>query len=194
MSQELNRPMSSPAAIYTIGHSTHSLDDFLSLLARQEIGALVDIRRFPGSRKWPHYNRENLAAALAEQGIAYHWLESLGGRRKSSKDLASPNLGLRNDSFRNYADYMLTEEFREGVDELLKIARRRKTAMMCAESLFWRCHRRLVSDYLLAHGHGVEHIFPDGEVRPHALTRAANVESGRVTYPAPRGLFDDETR
>jgi uncharacterized protein (DUF488 family) len=184
--------MSFQPTVYTIGHSTHSLGDFLSLLARHEIAALADIRRFPGSRKWPHYNRENLAAALEEQGIQYHWLESLGGRRKSSKDGVSPNLGLRNDSFRSYADYMLTDAFCEGVGELLEIARNRRTAMMCSESLFWRCHRRLVSDYLLTHGTPVEHIFPGGDVKPHALTREAKIEAGRLTYPAPPSLFGEE--
>jgi uncharacterized protein (DUF488 family) len=177
--------------VFSIGHSTHSLEDFLALLGRHEVEALVDIRRFPGSRKWPHFNRENLAAALAEQEIEYHWLESLGGRRKTGKSEESPNRGLRNDSFRSYADYMLTDEFRQGVDALLEIARRRRAAMMCSESLFWRCHRRLVSDYLVTQHIPVEHIFPGGEVKPHTLTREAKVAEGRLVYPPPPGLFDE---
>jgi uncharacterized protein (DUF488 family) len=137
--------------LFTIGHSNHPLDRFLALLAQHEIKALVDIRRFPGSRKHPHFNQENLAAALQEAGIEYRWIEALGGRRHKQED-ESPNLGLRNESFRNYADYMLTEEFHQGIDELLKLAKKKRAAFMCAEGLFWQCHRRLVSDFLLAGG------------------------------------------
>jgi uncharacterized protein (DUF488 family) len=185
--------MTSTPAIFTVGHSTHALEEFLALLDRRRIEALADIRRFPGSRKWPHFNREALAAALAERGLEYYWLESLGGRRKAADDsIESPNAGLRNASFRSYADYMATDEFRGGLVELLDIARRRRTAMMCAESLFWRCHRRLVSDYLLVLGVPVEHIFPSGEAQPHTLTREAKFAEGRLTYPPAPGLFDTQ--
>lgn len=169
--------------LFTIGHSTHSLDEFMALLARHDIKVLADIRRFPGSRKFPHFNRDRLASALPEVGIEYYWLEALGGRRNPKSNGPSRNLGLRNESFRNYADYMLTEAFRQGVKQLLAIAADKPTAFMCSESVFWRCHRRLVSDYLLARGIIVQHIMPSGELRPHTLTEGARIEDEAVTYP-----------
>ena len=177
-----------PPTVLTIGHSNHPLDRFLALLAQHEIEALVDIRRFPGSRKHPHFNRDNLAAALSKSGVAYHWLEALGGHRHKQRD-ESPNLGLENKGFRNYADYMLTDQYREGVEKLLEVARQKRTAILCAEGLFWRCHRRLVSDFLVANGVTAQHIMPTGELRPHKLTKGAVIESGRVTYPGERSLF-----
>ncbi len=180
--------MNPKTSLFTIGHSTHSLDDFLALLAQHGIQALVDIRRFPGSRKHPHFSRDSLAAALPESGVEYHWLEALGGRRpKQPGD--SPNLGLHNAGFRNYADYMLTEEFQQGVQRLLELASRKRTAIMCAEGLYWRCHRRLVSDFLVANGVTVEHIMPKGELRPHTLTTGAVVEDEKVFYPGEKSLF-----
>ena len=174
-----------PFGLFTIGHSTHPLDGFLRLLARHGIEALADIRRFPGSRKYPHFNRDGLASALPEAGVEYRWFEALGGRRKGSG--GSPrNLGLRNESFRNYADYMTTAEFHEAVGQLLDLARRKRTAFMCSEGLFWRCHRRLVSDYLLARGIEVRHIMPDGELRPHTLTEGARIDGGDLSYPPPQ--------
>ena len=170
--------------LFSIGHSSLPLDRFLGLLAQHRVRALVDIRRFPGSRKFPHWGRESLAAALHDAGIEYHWIEALGGRRRSRKgEAVSPNLGLRNEGFRNYADYMLSEEFRQGVESLLNVAGHQATAMMCAEAVYWRCHRRLVSDYLLANRVTVQHIFPSGDVQPHQLTEGARIEDGNVTYP-----------
>jgi uncharacterized protein (DUF488 family) len=170
--------------IYSIGHSNYELPRLLDLLAQHNIGALVDIRRFPGSRKFPHLGQPSLMTALPEAGIEYHWLEALGGRRGAPKgEATSRNFGLRNESFRNYADYMSTAEFRQGVDELLKIAGAKRAAMMCSEAVFWRCHRRLVSDYLLAQGVTVQHIMPTGKLHPHTLTSGAKVEHGDVTYP-----------
>lgn len=169
--------------IFTIGHSTHSLEDFLALLGGAQIELLADIRRFPGSRKFPHFGQAPLAAALEKAGIGYHWLEGLGGRRNKSKLEVSPNQAWRNTSFRNYADYMLTSEFASAVDELLEHARQRRTALMCSESVFWRCHRRLVSDFLVAHSIGVQHIMPTGKMQPHTLTAGAVVEGTMVTYP-----------
>ena len=169
--------------LFTIGHSNHPIDQFLGLLLKHRIEVLVDIRRFPSSRKYPHLNQESMAAAMREAGIAYHWLEELGGRRRSRKDFVSPNTGLRNESFRNYADYMLTEEFHKGVAKLLQIAAGKRTAIMCAEAVFWRCHRRLVSDFFLANHVIVQHIFPGGQIRPHKLTDGAKVAAGLVTYP-----------
>jgi uncharacterized protein (DUF488 family) len=180
--------MPSNTELFTIGHSSHPLDRFLLLLAQHEIKALVDIRRFPGSRKHPQFGRDNLAAALEEAGVAYCWLEDLGGcRHKQRSD--SPNLGLENRGFRNYADYMLTDDYQEGVKRLLDVARQKRTTIMCAEGLFWRCHRRLVSDFLIANGVAIQHIMPTGELRPHTLTRGAIIEGGQVTYPEERPLF-----
>ena len=182
--------MSKDVTLLTIGHSNHLFDDFLALLEQHGIEAVVDIRRFPSSRKFPHFNREVLDAVLKEKGIDYHWLEALGGRRHGkATDYPTPNLGIRNQEFRNYADHMLTENFREGVERLLEIAGDRRTAIMCAEGFFWRCHRRLVSDYLLANGVAVQHIFPTGESKPHNLTAGAKVDDGKVTYPAEQPLF-----
>jgi uncharacterized protein (DUF488 family) len=169
-----------PPAVLTIGHSNHPLEPFLALLAQHEVEALVDIRRFPGSRKHPPFSRDNLAAALPKSGVEYHWLEALGGRRHQQRD-ESPNRGLKNKGFRSYADYMGTDQFREGVKTLLEVARRKRTAIMCAEGLFWQCHRRLVSDFLIANGVTVQHIMPTGEMRPHTLTSGAVIEGGRVT-------------
>lgn len=169
--------------LYSIGHWNYSVEQLLGLLARHAIKSLVDIRRFPGSRKFPHLNQESLSAGLEQGGVEYHWLESLGGRRHSRKDFVSPNSGLRNESFRNYADYMGTPEFREGIDRLLEIATRKRTAMMCAEAMFWRCHRRLVSDYLLTRGIIVEHIMPSGDLHRHTMTDAARIENGELVYP-----------
>jgi uncharacterized protein (DUF488 family) len=173
--------------LFTIGHSTHSLDRFLALLAQHDIELVADIRRFPGSRKFPHFNRDSLAVSLAEAGIGYRWIEALGGRREKTKSASATNLGLRNASFRNYADYMQTEPFRDGVRQLLEEAGKKRTAFMCSEGLFWRCHRRLVSDFLLGRGIVVQHLMPSGELRPHTLTAGAKVEAGEVTYPAQVG-------
>jgi uncharacterized protein (DUF488 family) len=173
--------------LFTIGHSTHPLERFLALLVQHEIKVLADIRRFPSSRKFPQFNQANLASALQEAKIEYRWLAALGGRRGKKTNGLSANLGLRNESFRNYADYMLTEEFREGIQELLSVAGRKPTVFMCSESVFWRCHRRLVSDYLVVNGMTVQHIMPSGELRPHTLTKGAEVEAGELRYPPPEG-------
>ena len=133
--------------IFTIGHSNHAIDRFIALLKQHGITALVDIRRFPSSRRHPHFNRPELEKALGEHGVEYHWHEPLGGHRKEELD-ESPNLGIRDESFRNYADYMLGDEFRQGAGRLLEIAGMKRVAMMCAESSFHRCQRKLLSDFL----------------------------------------------
>lgn len=177
-------------SLFTIGHSNHSWERFLELLRRHEIEALIDIRRFPSSRTFPHFNRDKLSIALRENGIEYEWAEALGGRRPKAKDFDSPNMGLRNESFRNYSDYMLTDEFREEMNKLNHTAGAQRTAIMCAESVFWRCHRKLVSDFVVANGGTVQHIFPNGEAKPHSLTSEAKVEEGTLTYPGTKALFD----
>ena len=169
--------------IFSIGHSTHSIERFLELLAQHGIQLLADIRRFPGSRKYPHFGQDSLSRSLNEAGVGYDWMESLGGRRKASTDAPSQNTGLRNESFRNYADYMATPTFKKGIQRLLDSASSHRVAMMCSESVFWRCHRGLVSDYLLTQGVVVMHIMPDGDLRPHTLTSGAKVENGQVAYP-----------
>lgn len=176
--------------IFTIGHSNHSVERFLELLIRHRIELLADIRRFPGSRKHPHFSREGLEQSLLAHNVRYEWLEELGGRRPALRGDESPNQGLRNESFRNYADYMGTAAFDHGISKLTAYAQDQKTAIMCAEGLWWQCHRRLVSDYLVANDHEVLHIFPDGQTKPHVLTPEARAAHGRVIYPAPKTLFD----
>ena len=182
---ENDRPKTMQSPLFTIGHSTHPLDGFLDLLARHGIEALADIRRFPGSRIHPHFSRDRLASALPQAGVEYRWFEALGGRRKQPGG-STRNLGLRNESFRNYADYMTTQEFHKAMGQLLDLARRKRTAFMCSEGLFWRCHRRLVSDDLLVRGVEVQHIMPGGELRPHSLTQGARIDGGDLCYPPPQ--------
>ena len=172
------------ATIYTIGHSTRTLDELVAALHGQGIKTLVDIRSFPMSRRLPHFNRESLEQELARCGIAYIWMKELGGRRKKMRD-DSPNTGLRNESFRNYADYMMTPEFADGSARLVEIAEREKTAIMCAERVYFQCHRMLVSDYLVAHGHTVLHIDDEKRpVRPHKLMAEARLVEGKLVYNA----------
>jgi uncharacterized protein (DUF488 family) len=169
--------------IWSIGHSTHGLDELVELLAGHEIGALVDIRTVPKSRRHPHFRSDALARSLPERGIAYTHLPPLGGFRRPRAD--SPNAAWRNDSFRGYADYAMTGEFAAGLAELRRIAEAERTAMMCSEALWWRCHRRLVADRLVAAGDAVLHIGADGRVSEHELTPMACVSGdGQITYPA----------
>lgn len=173
------------ATVYTIGHSTRDWPDFVAVLKAHNIATLFDIRAFPMSRRLPQFNRENMERALAEEGIEYVWEKDLGGRRnKSLKD--SPNTGLRNDAFRNYADHMLTPDFQKGIGNVLKAAAYKPTAIMCAERVFFRCHRMLVSDYLALHGHTVLHIDDQKPPREHKVTAEAKLIGNDVLYP---GLF-----
>ena len=178
-----------PITIYTIGHSNHSIDQFIALLTQHGIEVLVDVRRIPSSRRLPHFNRPNLSDGLGQHGIEYVWLECLGGHRKDGLP-DSPNFGLKNESFRNYADHMLGEEFRVGADQLLGIADNRLVAIMCSEKSFHDCHRKLTSDFLLASGAVVQHILADGTLEQHKLSDLAKVQDGQVTYPENHPLFD----
>jgi uncharacterized protein (DUF488 family) len=196
------------ATIYTIGHSTRSLDELVAALKAHGIRTLVDIRSFPMSRRLPHFNRGSLEVELPTRGVSYIWMKELGGRRKKIRS-DSPNTGLRNDSFRNYADYMQTTEFAQAIERLLQIAhqtayppatsangtppapamtddvRTGNTAIMCAERMYFQCHRMLVSDYLAAHGHIVLHIDDDKRpVRPHNLMAEARLVNGKLLYDA----------
>ena len=175
------------ATIYTIGHSTRSVCELISSLQAHGIRTLVDIRSFPMSRRLPHFNRENLDTELHKSNIEYVWLQELGGRRKRQPE-DSPNIALHNDSFRNYADYMLRSEFKMGIDQLLQIAQRGPTAIMCAERVYFRCHRMLVSDYLTVHGHEVLHIDAEKPPRPHKLMDEARLIDGQLLYRGDRLL------
>jgi uncharacterized protein (DUF488 family) len=174
-------------SLYTIGHSTRTLDDLIEALHAHEIQTLVDIRFIPMSRRLPHFNRESLEKALPDAGVRYICLKELGGRRRKIRD-DSPNIALRNDSFRNYADYMLTADFKHGIDELLKLAAQGRTAYMCAERVYFRCHRMMVSDYLVAHGYSVLHIDATGPPRTHKLMEEARVIDGELVYRGDRLL------
>jgi uncharacterized protein (DUF488 family) len=172
------------ATVYTIGHSTRTFDELVAALQAHHIRTLVDIRAFPMSRRMPYFNRESLEAELPKQGIAYIWMKELGGRRKKIRN-DSPNTGLRNDAFRNYADYMLTDEFQHGIKRLLEIAAEDNTAIMRAERVYFHCHRMLVSDYLTAHGHTVLHIDDDKRpLREHRLMPEAHLVDGKLLYNA----------
>ena len=175
----------SAAGLWTIGHSTRSWEEFTELLRSFRIGVLADVRRFPASRRHPQFHREHLAAALPERNIRYVWFESLGGRRGGGAVDESLYGGLRNTSFRAYAAYMETPAFTAAVDDLLSIAAETPTAIMCAEAVYWRCHRRLISDHLLARGIKVEHIMSPDRSSPHRLTESAVIHDGRVIYPPP---------
>jgi len=173
--------------LYTIGHSTRTLEELIEALRAHQIRTLVDIRAFPMSRRLPQFNRDSLAETLPAAGIRYVWMKALGGYRKKILD-ESPNIALRNDTFRNYADYMLTGDFESAMEELIKLAEEAPTAYMCAERVYFHCHRMLVSDWLVAHGHEVSHIDGTGPVRTHKLTAEARMIEGRLIYRGDRLL------
>lgn len=170
--------------IWTVGHSTRSGEEFTQILLAHRIEVLVDVRTFPGSRRYPQFNREALAESLKEAGIEYKHEPRLGGRRKPLPD--SHNSAWRNEQFRGYADHMETEEFKNGVRELLELASSMRVAVMCAEAVWWRCHRSLIADYLKAEGHEVIHIIDEKKTEEHPYTSAARVIDGRLSY---RGLL-----
>jgi uncharacterized protein (DUF488 family) len=169
------------ALLYTVGHSTRSFDDLIETLQAHAIETLVDIRAFPMSRRLPQFNRDSLEKNLPSAGMRYVWMKALGGYRKKIRE-DSPNVALRNASFRNYADYMLTAEFEGAMAELLAIATHSPTAYMCAERLYFRCHRMLVSDWLVAHEQEVMHIDGTGPVKPHKMMAEARIVDGELIY------------
>ena len=171
-----------PTTIWTIGHSTRPLEQFLGLLAGARIAASADVRSFPGSRKYPQYGKEALATTLAAHGIGYCWLPALGGRRRVSPD--SPNTAWRNASFRGYADYMSSQEFAHGLGQLIQLAAQARTAIMCAEAVWWRCHRSMIADALSVRGIEVVHILDARHNVVHPMTSAARVVGGTLTYVA----------
>jgi uncharacterized protein (DUF488 family) len=170
-----------PLRVWTVGHSTHSTDAFVALLVAHDISQVADIRTVPKSGRHPHFHADALARSLPERGLVYVHLPRLGGWRHA--DAESPNRAWRNLSFRGYADYAMRDEFADGLAQLRGIAAKRRTAVMCSEALWWRCHRRLVADRLLVAGDTVCHISSGGRVSAHQLTAFATVErDGLITY------------
>jgi uncharacterized protein (DUF488 family) len=169
--------------IWTIGHSTRAIDDFISLLKENEINLFADVRAWPGAKRYPHFNKDALAESLSAHGIHYEHFPELGGKRKSKPD--SRNTAWRNASFRGYADYMETEQFQKGIERLLDIAAEAgRTAIMCAEAVWWRCHRALIADYLKADGIEIRHIIDANKTEPHPYTSAARIVNGELSYAA----------
>jgi uncharacterized protein (DUF488 family) len=169
--------------IWTIGHSTRSIDDFILLLKKNEIKLLADVRSLPGSKRYPQFNSEALAESLNAHGIRYEHFPELGGRRKPNAD--SRNTAWRNASFRGYADYMETDQFHKGIERLLDLAAKAgPAAIMCAEAVWWRCHRALISDYLKARGIEVMHILGSNKIEAHPFTSAARIVNGELRYRA----------
>ena len=167
--------------IWTIGHSTRAIDEFISLLEENEIKLLADVRAWPGSKRYPQFNKDALAESLNAHGIGYQHFPELGGKRKSKPD--SRNTAWRNASFRGYADYMETEQFQSGIERLLDISRSEgSTAIMCAEAVWWRCHRSLIADYLKARRVEVLNILGVGKVEPHPYTPAARIVNDELSY------------
>lgn len=176
-------PHCRPAMLLTFGHGTASQDELTAILHDAGVELVVDVRRFPGSRRHPHVVREELERWLPAAGIDYRWEPRLGGRRQPDPD--SPNTGLRNLSFRAYADHLASTEFRSALDEVLEDAGTRRTSVMCSESVWWRCHRRLIADaVVLLHDVELRHLMHDGRLSPHVATDVARVEGGRVLYDA----------
>ncbi|HEY5118941.1 MAG TPA: DUF488 domain-containing protein [Anaerolineales bacterium] len=172
-----------PATIFTIGHSIRTLEEFIRILRKYGVECLVDVRTVPRSARNPQFNRETLPAALAADGITYVHLPELGGFRHALPD--SANTGWRNASFRGFADYMQTDGFRDGVQKLIGLAAGRKTAILCAEAVPWRCHRSLIGDALTARGLPVEDILDADHSQPHRVTPFAHIDGFTVTYPDP---------
>jgi uncharacterized protein (DUF488 family) len=167
--------------MWTIGHSTRTIDEFIFLLKENEINLLADVRAFPGSKRYPQFNKDALAESLTANGIRYEHFPELGGKRNSKPD--SRNTAWRNASFRGYADYMETQEFQNGIERLLDVATESgPTAIMCAEAVWWRCHRSLIADYLKARGVEMLNILGAKKVEPHPYTSAARILNGELNY------------
>lgn len=178
--------MAEQLSLWTVGHSTLSIEDFLARLRAFQIELLVDVRSFPGSRRYPQLNKESLGSSLERAGIRYEHLRELGGRRRAKPD--SLNLAWRNESFRGYADYMETEEFQAGVARLLELAGQQRVAIMCSEAVWWRCHRSMISDYLKVKGIEVIHIMSEINSELHPFTSAAGMVNGELSY---RGVLGE---
>jgi uncharacterized protein (DUF488 family) len=171
-----------PPLLYTVGHSTRSLEQLIALLKGHGVRAVADVRRFPKSRRYPHFNDDALAEALPPAGLQYVPVPALGGRRPTTPD--SVNTGWRNEGFRGYADYMQTSAFEQGLVQLAGLAEQTPTAIMCAEAVPWRCHRSLIADAMAVRGWQVLDILGESAPTPHKLTPFARVDGARITYPA----------
>jgi len=167
--------------VWTVGHSTLGIDEFAALLRAHNVQLVADIRSLPGSRRYPHFDRETLSSLLHNRRLGYRYLKALGGRRRASKD--SINLGWRHPSFRGYADYTLTKAFADGCDALMELAAKRRVAVMCAEAVYWRCHRNILADVLCVRGVEVRHILSNKSVRQHKLHDFAVVQDGMLSWP-----------
>lgn len=168
------------ASVWTVGHSNHPIERFVEILNAHGIGRVIDVRRFPASRKWPHFNAASLAMSLPAAGIDYVGMPEMGGRRKAAPD--SPHTAWRVEAFRGYADFMDTPEFAESLRRVIELSAEKRSALMCAESLPWRCHRSLIADALLSRGFEVLEILSEKEARPHKLPGFARLEGTRVVY------------
>jgi uncharacterized protein (DUF488 family) len=184
INKELQKEGESPenvgTILWTVGHSTRSSQEFNEILLAHAIDALVDVRSFPGSRRYPHFNKPELSHTLEATGITYLHCSQLGGRRRPSPH--SRNTAWKNASFRAYADHMDSEEFKKGIAGLIEMARSKRTAIMCAEALWWRCHRSLVADFLKSQGFEVIHLLDSQKTEPHPFTSAARIVEGRLSY------------
>jgi uncharacterized protein (DUF488 family) len=180
----MDQPMAYP--FYTIGHGTRSIGEFIDLMRRVEVTRVADVRTVPGSRTNPQYNRDALPGSLAACGIGYEHIAALGGLRRHNRDVAPDvNAYWQNESFHNYSDYAMCEGFRAGLTHLRELGRNRRCAIMCAETVWWRCHRRIIADYLLAAGEAVFHVLGPGHVEAASMNEAARVQlSGSLFYPA----------
>lgn len=177
--------MTAPGTLWTVGHSTRPIGEFIALLKHYELQAVVDVRRHPGSRRLPQFGTDTLQAHLAEAGLEYLWLEELGGRRRAAKD--SPNSAWRNASFRGYADYLEEPAFEAGLQRLVEFASERRSTLMCAEVLWWRCHRALIADVLKLRGVEVLHIRDESHLDSHPFTSPARLLNGRLSYAPDAG-------
>lgn len=169
-----------PETLWTIGHSTRSLGEFIALMKDNAIQVLADVRHYPGSRKYPHFNVERLKRSVRDAGIDYQSFTELGGRRKVQAD--SPNTAWRHPAFRGYADYMQTQEFRDGIERLKALASKQRTAIMCSEAVWWRCHRGLIADVFKLHGTRVLHIMGPASAQEHPYTSAARIIDNQLDY------------
>jgi len=167
--------------IFTIGHSTHPIERFLELLGEHRITTVADVRSFPGSKRWPQFCQAELSSSLERANIEYRWIKRLGGRR-SSKRTDSPHTAWRQPAFKSYADYTESADFTDGLRELTDAAAASRTTFMCSEGLWWRCHRRIISDHFVVRDWPVEHIMPAGKLSPHVLATFARVVEGRIIY------------
>ena len=175
--------------VFTIGHSTRTIPEFVELLRAGQVNFVVDVRTVPRSRTNPQYNLDRLPEELAPFQVGHCRIAALGGLRGRSFEVPAETNGFwTNRSFHNYADYALSDEFGGGLDELIEFAAKRRTAIMCSEAVWWRCHRRIIADYLLARGHEVQHLMGDNRVTPATMTPGAHVEGRRVTYSATVGV------